>query len=132
MTPWPLQQAIYSRLDGYSALSALVTAVYDHVHQDAAFPYVVIGEFTAIPFDTHGETGSETTVTIHTWSEYRGKKETHEIQREVYKALHRHALAVSAVETVACEWEFSESFMDDDGLRRHGVQRFRIILDEGA
>lgn len=129
MTPWALQQAVYTRLTGYGDLTALIDAVYDHVPQNPTFPYVQIGDETAVPFDTHDSIGSEATITIHSWSRYRGKKETKQIQREIYNALHRHALSVSGVTTVDCQWEFADSFIDDDGLTRHGVQRFRVILD---
>lgn len=131
MTPWALQEAIYSRLNGFAGLTALIDAVYDHVPQDPTFPYVQIGEDTAIPFDTHDSSGSDNTVTIHSWSRYRGKKEIKDIQRQVYLALHRFALSVTGVDTVDCQWEFADSFLDDDGLTRHGVQRFRVMLDEG-
>lgn len=131
MTPVALQQAIFDRLNAFAALTALIDAVRDHVPQDAVFPYVVIGEDTGIPLDTHSSSGSDTTATIHTWSRERGKKETKEIQRQIYLALHRFDLVVAGVDTVDCEWEFAESFIDEDGLTRHGVQRFRIMLDEG-
>ena len=132
MTPWVLQEAIKTRLEAFAALTALgVGDILDHATQDAAFPYVVIGDDTSNPMDTHGTVGSDNTVTIHTWSRYRGRKETKEIQREIYNALHRHALVVSGVDTVDCQWEFGESFLDEDGLTRHGVQRFRVLLDEG-
>jgi len=127
---WELQQAVLTRLDGYSALKpALVTAVYDAVPQNAVFPYVVIGDDTTIPFNTHTTVGGEHTITIHAWSRYKGKSEIKRIQEQIYAALNRYALSVSGATMVNCEQEYAESFLDEDGLTRHGVQRMRVLLD---
>ena len=131
MTPWALQAAVKTRLDEFTALNDIVGPVLDHATQDEAFPYVVIGDDTHNPLDTHSTQGSDSTITIHTWSRYRGKKETKEIQREIYNALHRYSLVVAGVDTVDCQFEFGESLLDEDGLTRHGIQRFRVLLDEG-
>ncbi len=151
MTPWELQIAIKTRLDAFAGLTAILAtdadgtgaAIYDHVPQEVSdddgsggivspnFPYIRIGEFTAIPFDTHSSQGSDNTITIHSWSRYRGMSEIKRIQRQTYLALHRFELVVSGVDTVDCQWDSVDVFLDDDGLTRHGVQRFRIMLDEG-
>jgi len=138
VTPWALQQAIHSRFAGYADLTALLAsdprfsqpAIYDHVPQNAAFPYVVIGETTAAPFDTDTSTGGDYTATIHCWSQYRGRKEVKEIQAELYNALHRHDLVVSGNHTVTCEWEYAETVLDPDGLTRQGISRFRVVLEQ--
>jgi hypothetical protein len=126
-----MQKAVYARLAAFAGLTAIVsTRVYDGVApQNPTFPYVVVGDTTTIPFDTHSTTGGEHTVMVHGWSQYRGSKEIKQIQDQIYSALHRYALSVTGVATVDCEIEFAESFNDDDGLTRHGVQRARVILD---
>jgi hypothetical protein len=129
---WELQQAIYTRLTGYTALMAIAKAVFDDVPQDIAdtsFPYVQIGDDTTIPFNTHSSVGGEHTITIHSWSRYRGKSEIKRIQAQIYAALDRYALSVSGGTMVNCEQEFSTSFLDADGITRHGISRYRVILD---
>jgi hypothetical protein len=123
------QRAIYERLAGDYDVTSLVQAVYDHVPQDAAFPYVVIGDSTEAQWDTDDSTGTEATVTIHVWSRFRGRSETKLIQDAIYQSLHRYDLPIDGVHTVTVEWEYAESFLDPDGLTRHGVQRFRIISE---
>lgn len=137
MTPVELQTAIHSRLTGYAALTNLLAtapdgsaAIYDHVPQETDFPYVSIGDTTSIEWDTDTSLGSEDTVTIHVWSRYRGRKETKEIQLELYNALHRHNLTISGATTVTCDWEFAESEVDTDGLTRHGITRFRLLIEQ--
>lgn len=151
MTPWELQQSIFTRLGAFAGLTSILAtdadgsgpAIYDHVPQEVSeddgssgagnpnFPYIRVGEVTAVTFDTHSSSGSDSTITIHAWSRYRGMSQVKRIQRQTYLALHRFNLVVSGVDTVDCQWESSDVFEDDDGLSRHGVQRFRIMLDEG-
>ena len=127
---WALQQAVFTALSGDAALQALVgnpARVYDQVPQDAAFPYVVVGEVTARPFDSKTEDGMEQTVTVHSWSRYRGLKETKQIMAAVVDALDRQALGVTGHDLVLLRFEFSQTFLDPDGLTRHGVQRLRAL-----
>lgn len=121
-----IQAAIYAKV------SAIGWPTYDHVPQESAFPYIVIGDDTSIPWDTDDSIGSETTCTIHVWSRHRGRKEVKEIMRTVYESLHRAEFAIIGGQLVECVAEFEESFMDADGLTRHGVIRFRLIVDSAA
>lgn len=126
---WPLQQALFERLDG-----ALTHPVYDAVPQGTPTAYHVIGEDTQVPFDTDpggtGDTGygEEFTFTLHQWSRQQGKKQTKQMQSEVYARLHNQPLTVTGYSTVFVYWEHSDSFMDADAVTRHGVMRFRGLV----
>lgn len=122
-----IQQAVFDRLASDSSLT-----VYDHVPEDAAFPYVVIGEDTHVPFDTDDSLGAESTVTIHVWSRYRGKKEAKEIQGIIYDALTRQELTIDGYDLITIEFEYSDVLLDPDGITRHGVQRFRFLTERTA
>ena len=131
-----IQAAIYSALSGDSTLMASVTGVYDDVPQSgdpgdgSAFPYITIGEASHLEWDTDTELGADVTVTIHVWSRHRGRKEVKEIQGHIYRLLHRASLIISGYNLVGVDWIQSDSFMDADGLTRHGVQTFRITIEE--
>ena len=125
-----IQTAVYSRLNGDSALGGLISGVYDHVPQEVAFPYVVVGDGQSNQWDTDTSLGAEHTIELKTWSRYRGRKEVKDIQQAIYDSLHRHSLSVSGASTVTCEWEMSETFKEPDGLTRQGVDRYRVLLDE--
>lgn len=134
-----VQSAIYSRLTGYAALTALLangsSGVHDHVPQDDnAFPFVSIGNLSASEFDADDRTGANVSVTVHTWSRYRGKKEANEIMDQVYAALHRYDdLSVSGYNTVDVQWDGLTTIMrDPDGLTYHGVQTFRVTITKAA
>ena len=131
-----LQTAVFTALDADSALSSLVIGVYDDVPQptdagdESDFPYVTVGEAVHTEFDTDNTLGDDCTITVHSWSRYAGRKEIKQIQGAVYNVLHRSSLPVSGYTTVGVDWVQSDSFVDTDGETRHGVQTFRIILDE--
>jgi len=145
-TQHEIQKAVFLLLDGTTAVTdQLAThqytvgkkAIYDGVPQpnDAgglpAFPYVAIGEWTAVPWDTDSDDGRESTLTLHSFSRYHGNKELQNIMDAIKAVLHDADLAISAEWMVLCYLEFAESVPEADGVTRHGVQRFRII-SQGA
>lgn len=141
-----LQAAIYSRLSGFTALTALLSthdyggtvlpAIYDQVPQvddpasNTDFPYIVLGEWTMVENDTDTDTGFDATLTIHTWSRQRGYQECQNVMLQVYNALHRYTgLTVTGYGVSGIHQEFSDLMRDPDGITRHGVQRFRIYFE---
>lgn len=143
---WALQQAIYAALHTNAGLIALCgdggsparAKVYDDgaVPQGTQYPYVIIGETTGLPSDTKSSKGDETTFTLHVWSRAqgdggkRGQKECRQIMGAVVAALDGQSLTVSGFTLIDISREFSTSFLDADGLSRHGVVRFRAKTEE--
>lgn len=125
MSAAAIQKALYNALNG-----AISADVYDHVTQDAAFPYAVIGEDVVSPWDTDTSTGYDAVVTIHVWSRYRGKKEAKDLQKKIYDLLHRQQITIAGLHLVELVLERAEVVQDPDGLTYHGVQDFRLIADE--
>jgi hypothetical protein len=125
-----LQRAVYQLLSTYPGMPL----VYDDVPRgDAvAFPYVAIGEDTHVPWDTYDFVGAESTLTIHVWSRERGMKQAKEIQALLYEALHRKTLALDQFDLINLEFDFQDTFQDPDGLTRHGVSRFRTMVEQHA
>lgn len=120
-----IQRAIFTRLS-----NILSIPVFDNVPDNAVAPYIVIGDDTMIEFDSDGGLGFEATLTIHTWSKYRGRAEVKGIMGLIYDALHRAEFTVQGYNLLGCDSEFSETFLESDGVTRHGVQRFRILIRE--
>ncbi len=126
-----IQKTIYTVLD-----AALSVDVYDKAPQGtdsgdlSAFPYVTIGEDTINVWDTATESGFTATVMIHTWSRAEGRKETKDLQGLIYDALHKQTLSVTGYHFIGSDFEQSTSFLDADGETRHGVQTFRILIDQ--
>lgn len=130
---YAVQAAIKTSLLADATFTASVgTRVYDHVPDSPTFPFVTVGESTAIPFDTKDLTGMEQTVTLHVWSRYRGRKEVKDIMAAAYDVLNRGTLSVSGHVFHDCTFEFADTFVDPDGLTYHGVARYRVITQESG
>lgn len=142
---YEVQKSIYLALRADTNLSALLakdvndstkSAIYDNVPEavdagsDSVFPYVTIGDDTFLEWDTDNSQGKEGTLTIHSWSRYRGRKEVKEIQGAIYDRLHLSNLIFNGYYSVLMLSEYSETLVDPDGLTRHGVQRFRLIMEK--
>ena len=126
-----LQQAIFSTLDGGTINDAdgnAITGVFDDVPENTAYPYVVIGEETATNIDTKDKDAHEHTLTIHVWSQYRGRKEIKNIMSSVYTLLHNASITVSGASLVNIRHEFENTLTEADGITRHGVMRFRVVV----
>lgn len=127
-----LQAAIYARL--VSQLGPV--PVYDHVPQDSAFPYVMIGADTAIPWDTKTTDGQEFTCTIHAWDALKaGRKSVKTIMQDVYTALHHQQanLAVAGFTLILIRCEYTETIQEtaEEGSPDHyyhGIMRFRALV----
>tara|TARA_R100000231_G_scaffold139122_1_gene119312 strand:+ start:429 stop:830 length:402 start_codon:yes stop_codon:yes gene_type:complete len=124
-----LQSTIYSTLSGDSTLtSTLGASVFDDVPESTSFPYVVLGEENTQESGTKDVDGTDTTLTLHIWSEYKGSKETKEIMDRIHDLLHDSSLSVSGFNLINLRFEFSDIMRDPDGKTRHGVMRFRAVL----
>ena len=125
-----LQQAIYGALTNDSALMAMITGVHDHVPQGAAFPYVTIGEASAVDWRTVGHDGMELTLVLHAWSRERGRREVKLILAEIHRILNDAKLTVPGHVLVWLHFEFSQSIADNDGATTHGIARYNAITHE--
>jgi hypothetical protein len=127
----PLQDAIYTRLSADAALvTTLGAAVYDHVPDSYDFPYVAIGDLTEEANDTMGKTGRDFTLTLHSWSQFKGYDEIYDIQNRLDQLLDRWTPTVTGWTATQMLREFFETFRDQDGITRHGVSRYRIHIYE--
>ena len=108
-----------------------ITGVYDHVSEDAEFPYVTIGEQTERAFDTKTSVGENRTIILHCWSQYSGKKEAYEINDLMLQALTKSPLSLEGGFTmVKFEREpGSTVFQDIDGKTYHGVLKVRFYIN---
>jgi hypothetical protein len=132
---WSLQQAIFAALSADAALTALIGAgrIYDDVPQGTALPYLTLGQTTERDWSTGGDAatddGREHILTLHVWSEGRGKKQAHAIIGAIREALHDRPLALAGHRLVNLRHEFSEARRDADGHTIHGLARFRAVTE---
>ena len=123
-----LQERIYSTLNGDSTLGALITGIFDGVPDGQTLPIVVIGEQTSNDNGSKTLDGRDYIFNVDVFSDYRGMKEIKNIQKEIYRLLHESSLSVSGASFVDCRCEFTTDILEDDGITRHGVMRFRAFV----
>ncbi len=124
-----IQKAIYAKLTGDAVLMGKVAGVFDAVPPNQAYPYLVIGDATEVPWDLFGTLGNEITMTMHIWSRYAGFAEALNILAEINRVLNRAALVLTGYNTFVCIYEWSETLRDPDGITRHVPVRYRIIVE---
>lgn len=118
-----IQASVYQLLTSVAGMPP----VYDDVPQGAQFPYIVIGDDISTPFDDDCGVGAETLVTIHVWSTYSGRREVKDILALIYSAMNRAKLPLNNAYTVDCNFDYQDTFLDPDGVTRHGIIRFRLL-----
>ncbi len=133
-----LQAAIYTRLTGFPALTALigVNQVFNFLPEETQPPYVVIGDDTSIDWSTHTVNGWETTLTIHCWDfEKAGAKSAKAILSAIYDALHDQSanISVTGFNLILIRCEFEHTMQDPSVQGQadrfwHGVQRYRALI----
>ena len=123
-----LQTAIYTALNVSAITTTLGCGVYDEVIEGNTYPFISLGEETTIDYSTMTAVGSETTINIHIWSQYKGSKQTKEILDKIHDLLHDINLTVTGFNLINLRFEYSDIMRDTDGVTRHGVMRFRAII----
>jgi len=130
---WELQKTVFSALDGASITDYAgnaITGVFDDVPENTAYPYIRVGEETAIDSSAKDKDIFEHTLTIHIWSQYRGNRDIKEIMKQVHDVLHDSSLSVSGASMVNMRQEFQTTLLEGDGITRHGVMRFRAVVSD--
>ncbi|MEV6471604.1 DUF3168 domain-containing protein [Streptomyces sp. NPDC051657] len=131
-TMGPIQRAMYAVLTGDSTLGDLIAGVYDYLPEDVPYPFVVIGEATEIPDNSHDRYGRQTVVTLHGWDQYRGYARVQQIGARLVALLDHRPLTLDGLDHVATRFEFSQTLTDPTppGNIRHLVQRFRVVTEQ--
>ena len=79
--------------------------------------------------DSQSASGNDVTLAIHTYSRGSGMQQARHIMSAVYDALHNASFAVPNQTLVLCQCLDTEARLEDDGMTRHGIQRFKIITE---
>lgn len=115
-----LQKFIVQLLD----TSELGVPVYDEVPQNAAFPYVSVGEFTSAQIDDSCTYRDQVSIELHVWSRYEGWKEAKNIQADIDRLLRDQSGEVDGYRITSIIRDTENMFRDPDGVTRHGVSNF--------
>jgi len=125
-----LQTAIYARLNADLAYS-----VYDHVPDDAPYPYLSIGGVTDLDFHTKDHYGSDSTVTLHAWSNYAGWQEVTDILDATLQSLRDGSRIDTFLVAGWHVWDVQKAaptrvYHEEETNVRHGVLEIRLRLTQ--
>lgn len=126
---WELQRAVYQALGADAALKTEIgdpARIFDDPPQDAAFPYLTIGEARAKNW-AGVEGGLEHDIRLHVFSRYAGRREVKRIMGAVYDALHDASLTLAGHALVNIRFVFADAFRRQDGETYQGALRFRAV-----
>lgn len=116
---WPLRAAVYAKLSGDAALSALITGVYDEVPPTGTTDYITLGPITQVADDEHGTPGADCDVAVNAWTREEGYKRVALIAEAVTAVLHRQPLTVTGWTKVSVAGvSLSEEGDPDPDIRR--------------
>jgi hypothetical protein len=127
---WPVQQAIYARLNADTELAALISGVFDEVPESKDKPYVAFAEITEKPMDSHDRQGFEVMATLNVWSGYRGFAQSAQLLGHLQRLLHRVELDVDGWELISIARVAGGVRRVADPNIRQGQARFRVWLQE--
>lgn len=123
---WSIQVAIYQALTSDTDLMADVTDVLDYVPRQTKFPYVSIGELTVSPRGAHDRFGARTTITLHGWSTYHGKRQVATIGDHLLRILDHQPLDIDGHHAVYVHHEQTVTQTERDNDIRHISCRFAV------
>lgn len=121
-------------LTGLLPVYAGVPQVFTHVPQKVnnKYPYVVLYDAGFDNTDNSEGVRYDGTLNLHTWSDSRDLSTIGNIQKAIFNALHNKDISISDYGLVELHQEFTTILRDPDGITMHGVQRFRIMLEDEA
>ena len=125
-----LQSALYVRLSGDAALSAMISGVFDHVPDHTDYPYVTLGDASSRDWSTTTTTGADTQFTLSIYSRSGGRKETLLIMERLHTLLHGVALAISGHQCVSLRHSTSSVQLEGDGLTYVGRMQCNLLSEK--
>lgn len=114
----------------YSAVTTLSYTVYDEAPENAAFPYVSIGETTLIDRGNKIKHADDHIETLHVWSRASGFKECKTMMAAIIGKLSGTQLTVTGYRVAYVEVEQTTTYRDPDGVTRHGIVQIRFNLTQ--
>ncbi|WP_229913658.1 DUF3168 domain-containing protein [Streptomyces capitiformicae] len=125
----PLQAAVLTTLKADTQLRGLVQGVFDWVAEDQAYPYIVLGEAIETPDNANDSHGSNTVITLHVWSQYRGYAQALRIAARVRALLEHRPLTIAGHRHVATYYVSQQTLTDPEppGDIRHVPISFRVL-----
>jgi hypothetical protein len=126
----PLHAAIVAQLRATESLVDLVGgSIFDAPPQNAARPYVSLGEPQVVPDKADCVDGARTAYPIHGWADGPDSVLIKQIGAALLAAIDEAALIVEGHRVISCEFEQVQYLNDPDPLTRHVVVIPNILTE---
>ncbi|MCZ7414316.1 DUF3168 domain-containing protein [Streptomyces sp. WMMC897] len=127
----PIQRALYQLLTGDAVLMDLITAVVDYPPEDQPYPFLQLGDAVETPDNAHDRHGSQTVVTLHVWSQYRGYAQALGIAGRLVELLDHQPLTITGHRHVVTRLVQVLTLTDPEppGDIRHVPVTFRVVTE---
>jgi hypothetical protein len=126
-----LQRAVFIALSGDIGLAAMIggNKIFDYAPPQAGFPYITFGRTSVFDWSTGTDSGSEHILTLHVWSQAKGRKEVLEVMERIGTVLQDLSLVLSDHHLVLLRLEQTEVRFEADLSAHHGTLRFRALVE---
>jgi hypothetical protein len=123
--------AIYDILTASAPHMALLAGagVYDHVPQEADYPYESLAALSETWADGFTDGFREVTMQWDVWSRYHGRKEAHAIQSSQIALINRQSISLATLRLVSIRLDYADVLEDPDGITWHGVTRYVALVE---
>lgn len=125
-----LQKLIYDEITGDANIMAKLTAMYDRVPGDAAYPYGSFGPRQRLPEDAGCINASSHRVQLDFWSRTVGATECEAIVDLVKRKFNDAALSIADNALVTIRVTMDSVTNDPDGLTNHGLVMIEALIEE--
>lgn len=125
-----IQPALYSKLTSDGVLMGMVTGVYDAPPQNAAMPYVTLGEGTATLLPQLVSQISECQMEVRVWTAGPGRKSALAILNRLYGLLHQSSLTLSGFTLMSMQCTQAETAIDPANDRTEGTLQLVITVTD--
>lgn len=126
--------AVQKAIDAVLApvLGALAPAVplYDHLPQNAAFPFVQFSRVIATPDHLLASDMMRVQIALTVFSTFRGQEQVLEILGAITAALDKADLTLEKGRAVRCDRERADTVRDTDGVTYTGSALFNVLVDQ--
>ncbi|PRD51162.1 DUF3168 domain-containing protein [Phyllobacterium myrsinacearum] len=126
-----LQKALLQALKADAGLNEWVNRrVFDHVPQQAEFPYVTFGTASTYDWSTSTERGGEHLLTLHVWTHRASRKTVFDIVDRIERLLLSAPLALEGHTLVSLRLEYTQTALADSRDSFAGIMRYRAVTED--
>lgn len=113
-----------------NAVPALAGRVHQTLEQADAWPRIWLEDGGAVDWGDKSSHGLSAEIVLHVGSKYAGELEVSTIFDAIHGALHDADLVLAGGQSVVCRYVRHDIMFDNDGVTRHGVIRFGLLISE--